>query len=114
MTYKQLLFTLIIFGYASIATSKSASPESVEKPLIIPAEKLINIVITKEEAFYIFLECKQFATEDKIDTEFVNDYVELCSYELTQAVKTAKYQRKKKSSATPILKHSQPDSPRPL
>ena len=114
MIYKQLLCTLIISGYASIAFTHNTAPEKHTIPHSISAEKLNKIAITKEEAYYIFSECKQFAIDDKIEAEFVKDYVDVCSDELTQAFKTAKYDLENKSTDIPPLKSRKSSSPRAL
>ncbi|PWQ97425.1 hypothetical protein [Leucothrix arctica] len=114
MIYKQLLWTLIISGYASIAFAHNTAPEKHIAPHSISAEKLKLMVITKEELFYIFTECKQFAIDDKIETEFVKDYVEVCSDELTQAFKTAKHELENKNTDIPPLKSRTSSSPRTL
>ena len=114
MIYKQLLCTLIISGYASIAFTHNTAPEKHTIPHSISAEKLNKIAITKEEAYYIFSECKQFAIDDKIEAEFVKDYVDVCSDELTQAFKTAKYDLENKSTDIPPLKSRKSSSPKAL
>ena len=107
MKYKQLLLMLFLTGYTGAAFSEdSPRSENNETPLIVPAEKLKNIEVSIEEAVYILAECEQFAADDAIEAEFVSDYIKVCSHELTQAVKTAKYRRQKKANKPPPSKGS--------
>lgn len=115
MKYMQLFLMLILTGYTNIAFSQSThTSDDNNEQLIASEDKLENISISAEEAFYIVTECKQFAIDDAIESDYVDDYVEVCAYELTQAVKTAKYRQQKQSTKKIPTSNSNSDKPKPL
>jgi len=114
MIRKQLLLILVLSGYTSAAYSEVTSPSNDEKTLAVPTEKLKNIEISTEESYYIISECKQFAVDDEIEPEYITDYIEVCTHELTLAVKTAKYRLQKKHTKIPSIKSSNSSAPKPL
>jgi hypothetical protein len=114
MIYKQILLALLLSSYINPAFSENTSLNSDEDTLTIPAEKLKNIEISTEESYYILSECKQFAVDDKIENEYVTDYVKVCAHELTLAVKTAKYRLQKKNSQIPPIKSGTSSAPKLL
>jgi len=115
MIQKKLLSILILSSFSQMVFSEIATKDKNEPLATITNEILDNVVITKEEAFYIHSECQQFAVDDEIEAKFVDDYIKLCSYELTQAVKTAKYRMKnKKPEITAPTNSNDPSKPKPL
>ena len=102
MIQKRLILAFFLSVSASTAFSNSTPYLDVAETPPISAQKLEKIFLTKEEKYYIYSECKQFAKDDEIEDEFINDYIGVCSIELTKAVKTAKYRLENKSSARTI------------
>ena len=113
MIHKQLFLMLILTGYTNLSFSEN-HPLEDNTASKIPPEALSAIHISKEESYYIFSECKQFALDDKIESDYLDDYVEVCAHELTLAVKVAKYQLQKKKTETQSREKSNTKPPKPL
>lgn len=77
-----------------------------------PSDKLKQIKIGAEEKAFIVSQCRQFAAEDAIGEEHINAYLDVCVAELTIAVKTAIYERKKKQAT--MIPARAPSAPQPM
>jgi len=102
MIQKRLILALFFSAYATTAFANSSPYLSAADTPSTSTKKLENIFLTKEEKYYIFSECTQFAKDDEIEDEFISDYIEVCSHELTKAVKHAKYKLENKSDARTV------------
>ena len=100
MFKRQLMLVLALPLLANTAFAQTAlhtaSAQSIQTSVI---EKARSVFLSKEEKFYIHSNCKQFAVDDKIEEQFVKDYITVCSQELTYAVQVAKLKKQQKNRA---------------
>ena len=97
MFKRQLMLVLalpLLVNTAFAQTTHIGSAQSIQTSVI---EKARSVFLSKEEKFYIHSNCKQFAVDDKIEEQFVKDYITVCSQELTYAVQVAKLKKQQKS-----------------
>ena len=96
-----------------IEAGTTSSPEAIAS-----SDAISKVNITDEEKNYIEAECIRFAVDDEITPDDLADYISLCSYELTIAVKTALMERrtKKKRQEARTIKADKrtADQPQPM
>ena len=83
----------------------------------ITKDAITEVKISEEEKSYIEAECQRFAADDEIAEDDLAEYIELCNYELTIAVKTALLERRakaKRRSRTLKIKNRAPGQPQPM
>ena len=113
-----LLLTCLYMNQLSATTQPpTEAGATTSSEAVVSSDPLSQVSISDEEESYIDAECRRFATDDEVTPDDLSEYIALCNYELTIAVKTALLERRiKKERRSRTIKASKrtKDQPQPM
>lgn len=113
-----LLLTCLCTTQISATTQPPIEPgATTSSEAAVTSDALTEVKISEEEKSYIEAECKRFATDDEVSADDLADYIAICNFELTVAVKAALLERRAKAKRRARnfkVKSRSPDQPQPM
>ena len=113
-----ILLTCLCTSQISATTQAPVeSGATTSSEATVTSDTLTEVKISEEEKSYIEAECQRFAADDKVTVDDLAEYIALCNFELTIAVKAALLERRakaKRRSRALKVKSRTPDQPQPM